>query len=45
MDEYLKGQEFRDFYFRRVRLYLESHGSEIEDEPARLWSYLALNNS
>jgi hypothetical protein len=44
VDEYLKGQEFRDFYFRRVRLYLESHGSEVEDEPARLWSYIAFND-
>jgi len=44
VDEYLKGQEFRDFYFRRVRLYLESHGSDVEDEPARLWSYIAFND-
>jgi hypothetical protein len=44
VDGYLNSQEFADFYFRRVRLYLESHGTDEEDEPARLWTYIALNN-
>ncbi|MBV9851734.1 MAG: hypothetical protein JO250_18855 [Armatimonadetes bacterium] len=39
-DHYLAGPEFETFYFRRVRLYLESHGTPTQDEPARLWSYL-----
>jgi hypothetical protein len=44
VDDYLKSAEFRSFYFHRVRLYLESRGTEEEDEPARLWSYVAFNN-
>lgn len=44
IDGYLNSQEFRDFYFRRIRLYLESRGSEIDDEPVRLWCYVAFNN-
>jgi hypothetical protein len=44
VDGYLNSQEFADFYFRRIRLYLESHGTDEEDEPARLWSYIALHD-
>jgi hypothetical protein len=44
IDEYLETQEFKDFYFHRVRLYLESHGTETQDEPARLWCYVAFND-
>lgn len=44
VDAYLASSEFADFYFRRIRLYLESHGTDEEDEPARLWSYIAFNN-
>jgi hypothetical protein len=42
--EYLNSQEFKDFYFHRVRLTLESHGTDEEDEPARLWCYVAFND-
>ncbi|MGN6133138.1 MAG: hypothetical protein ACTHOU_01515, partial [Aureliella sp.] len=42
-DQYLASEEFRDFYFHRVRLYLESQGTEAQDEPARLWCYIAFN--
>src|SRR5205807_428829 len=41
VDAYLDGQDFRDFYFHRIRLYLESQGTEEEDEPVRIWSYIA----
>ena len=44
IDRYLESQEFRDFYFHRIRLYLESHGTEIQDEPARLWCHVAFND-
>jgi hypothetical protein len=44
VDEYLKSSEFKDFYFHRIRLTLESHGGEQEDEPARLWTYICLND-
>ena len=39
-DTYLASPEFESFYGRRVRLYLESHGTPTQDEPARLWRYL-----
>jgi hypothetical protein len=44
INDYLASGEFRSFYFHRVRLYLESQGTEEEDEPARLWCYIAFNN-
>jgi hypothetical protein len=44
IDTYLQSQEFKDFYFHRVRLYLESQGTETQDEPARLWCYVAFND-
>jgi hypothetical protein len=44
VDQYLDSQEFRDFYFHRIRLYLESQGTVSQDEPARLWSYVAFND-
>lgn len=44
VDQYLDGQEFRDFYFRRVRLLLESRGGDADDEPVRLWCYVAFND-
>jgi hypothetical protein len=44
VDAYLNTPEFKEFYFRRIRLYLESHGTEEDDEPARLWSWIAFND-
>ena len=44
VDGYLASPEFKDFYFHRVRLYLESHGTPEQDEPARLWTYICLND-
>lgn len=43
-DAYLAGPEFEKFYYRRVRLYLESHGTPTQDEPVRLWRYLLHTN-
>lgn len=43
-DSYLDSDEFREFYFHRIRLMLESHGSEMDDEPTRLWCYVAFND-
>ncbi len=44
VDQYLDSQEFRDFYFRRIRLVLESHGSDLDDEPTRLWCHVVFND-
>ncbi len=44
VDHYLESQDFRDFYFHRIRLYLESQGSPAEDEPVRLWCHVAFND-
>ncbi len=43
-DAYLASKEFEDFYFHRIRLYLESQGTGVQDEPARLWSYIVFND-
>ena len=43
-DHYLASKEFEEFYYHRIRLYLESQGTKLQDEPARLWSYIALND-
>jgi hypothetical protein len=43
-DGYLASEEFKDFYFHRIRLYLESQGTELQDEPARLWCYIAFHD-
>lgn len=37
--------EFRDFFFHRVRIRLESIGTPESDEPARLWTYLVMNDA
>ncbi len=44
VDRYLESGEFRDFYFHRIRLYLESQGTTVQDEPARLWCYIAFHD-
>jgi len=44
MNDYLAGEEFRKFYFHRIRLYLESQGTELQDEPVRLWCHVAFND-
>jgi len=44
IDGYLNSREFQDFYFRRIRLYLESRGTVEDDEPVRLWCYVAFND-
>ncbi len=44
IDRYLAGQEFREFYYHRVRLLLESRGTEMDDEPVRLWCYTVFND-
>ncbi len=43
IDAYLASDEFDRFFIRRVRLYLESRGSDEDEEPVRLWRYV-LNN-
>jgi hypothetical protein len=44
VDYYLSTKAFEEFYFHRIRLYLESHGSTVQDEPVRLWCYVAFND-
>jgi hypothetical protein len=44
LDHYLASPEFKEFYFHRVRLALETRGNDVDDEPARLWTYVAVNN-
>ncbi len=44
IDAYLDSREFRNYYFHLVRLKLESHGTDLDDEPARLWCYVAFHD-
>lgn len=44
IDQYLASDEFKDFYFHRIRLVLESRGTDQDDEPVRLWSYVVFND-
>jgi hypothetical protein len=44
VDQYLASDEFRDYYFHKIRLRTESSGTPETDEPARLWTYIAIND-
>lgn len=44
VDAYLDSADFRDFFFHRARATLRSRGTEASDEPARLWTHLAVND-
>lgn len=44
LDRWLDSKEFTEFYFHRTRLYLESHGTAEQDEPARLWTFVAMHD-
>lgn len=43
VDHVLASPDFQSWYFGRMRLRIESTGSTESDEPARLWTYLAIN--
>jgi hypothetical protein len=43
VDHYVRLPEFRAFYFNRTRVRTESNGTPDSDEPASLWTYLAVN--
>lgn len=44
VDYYLDSEDFQRFYYHRIRLYLESQGTENQDEPVRLWCYVAFHD-
>ncbi len=44
VDTYLASDAFRLNYFRKIRLYLESQGTDSQDEPARLWCHIAFED-
>ncbi|MDA7510999.1 hypothetical protein N8612_04910 [Verrucomicrobia bacterium] len=44
VDYYIASDDFRRFYQHRIRLYLESQGTTLQDEPVRLWCYVAFND-
>ena len=44
LDAYLDSADFKDFFFHRARAVLRSRGTDESDEPARLWTYLAIND-
>jgi hypothetical protein len=45
VDEYLASNEFRDWFFYRMRVKTQSAGTTDSDEPARLWTYLAMTGA
>ncbi|MFO0729048.1 MAG: carbohydrate-binding domain-containing protein [Myxococcota bacterium] len=45
IDEYLGTTEFRDYFFYKMRIRTESHGSTAADEPGRMWTYLMSTGS
>ena len=44
IDEYLASEDFRAFFFHRARGVFRSRGTPESDEPARLWTYIAMND-
>lgn len=44
IDRYLASEEFKAFYYHRIRLLLESRGTDADDEPVRLWCYTVFND-
>jgi hypothetical protein len=42
-DTYLASPAFRAYYFERMRIRLESEGTLVSDEPARLFTYITFN--
>ena len=44
IDTYLASQDFKQFFFHRARGVFRSRGTPESDEPARLWTYVAMND-
>jgi hypothetical protein len=44
VDSYLASADFQTYYFNRAQLRTESQATPDTDEPARLWTYLAVND-
>ncbi len=44
VDQLLASPDFQPWFFHRMRLRTESQGTDVSDEPARLWAYLAVND-
>jgi hypothetical protein len=40
VDRVFASTDFRDYYFNRIQLRIESQGTPESDEPARLWTYV-----
>jgi hypothetical protein len=43
IDAVFASPDFRDYYFNRIRLRIESQGTPVSDEPARIWTYVTVN--
>ena len=44
VDYYLASTDFRDHFFYKMRIRTQSAGDTDADEPARLWTFLVLND-
>jgi hypothetical protein len=45
IDAYLKSPDFRDYFFNRMQLRVESQGTPESDEAARLWTWITVNGA
>jgi len=43
IDAVLQSEDFRSYYFSRIQLRIETRGTPESDEPARLWTWIAMN--
>ncbi len=43
IDSLLASPEFQTYYFGRIQLRIETQGTPVSDEPARLWTWIAMN--
>lgn len=43
VDAVFASPDFRNYYFNRIQLRIESQGTPESDEPARLWTYVTLS--
>lgn len=43
VDGYLVSADFRDYFYNRIQLRIESQGTAESNEPARLWAWVVFN--
>jgi hypothetical protein len=44
VDDYLSSKDFQNYFFYKMRIRTQSAGTADADEPARLWTYVIMND-